>query len=155
MAKKKIKAGGTPQAAQPRMAAEPDAYKRKHPVWRFSHFDWDGPWGIMACLSKDLRKHVEQHLASFETMTWAEIERAAGGKGEGKGTNHHPLSRDKFSKSARDRLADRKIYGDVFFSLRLEATVRIYGIREENCLRVVWFDPYHFKGDGRAAYGWS
>lgn len=137
---------------EPRLGAIPDSYKTKKPVWRFSSFDWDGPWGIDCCRELNWRAHIEEHLASFETMTWAEIERAAGGRTHG--TNSHPLSKLSFSRSARDRLREIEIFSDVFFSLRLTSTVRIYGIREDNCLRIVWIDPYHRQGDSRAAYGW-
>ena len=155
MGRDKPKLGADPKSGQPRLGAQPDSYKTKRPVWRFSAFDWDGKWGLSACASKQWRKHIEGHLASFETMTWAEIERAAGGKGDGKGNNSHPLSREKFSKAARERLVNLNVLSDSFFSLRLENTVRIYGIREDNCLLVLWFDPYHFKGNQNAAYGWQ
>jgi hypothetical protein len=144
--------GAKPSGALPKLGADPVSYKTKHPVWRFHLFDWDGPWGLSACLTKDWRKHVELHLANLETMTWAAIEQAAGGKPSG--TNSHPLSRDKFSRDAKRRLDNRSILSDSFFSLRLENTVRIYGIREDNCLKIIWFDPFHFSGDPRAAYGW-
>lgn len=151
---KKPKATIKPAAGKPKSRVEPDSYKTKHPVWRFRSFDWDGPWGVAACVTKDWRKHLEKHLADLETMTWAAIESASGGKTEGGGTNSHPISRDKFSKNARARLKKTNVLGDSFFSLRLENTVRIYGIREDNSLRVIWFDPFHFKGDQRAVYDW-
>ena len=155
MAKKnKIpKLGGTPSAGLPKAGAEPESYKTKNPVWRFSSFDWDGTWGILACADKNWRKHIQSHLAAFETMTWAQIELTGGGRSHG--TNSHYLPRSKLTKVARDRLEERKIYGDNFFSLRLENTVRIYGIREDNCLRIIWFDPFHFQGNDQAVYSWS
>jgi hypothetical protein len=143
-----------PTAPQPKTHIQPDSYKSKYPVWRFGYFDWDGPWGVTACSAKNWRKHIEGHLANIESMTWMTIEQAAGGKSSGHGTNSHSLPRDKFSKVARDRLDELKIHGDSFFSLRLENTVRIYGIREDNCLRIIWFDPYHFKGNSDAAIEW-
>ena len=150
---KKPKLGGkTPASPEPRIGASPDHYKTMHPVWRFRSFDWDGPWGVAACLTKNWRAHIQEHLASFETMTRQAIEIAAGGKN--RGTNSHPLIRDKFSKAARDRLTAIGIHGDSFFLLRLENTVRIYGIREMNSLRIIWFDPYHFESDDRACYAW-
>lgn len=152
--RRSIKAGARTGPEEPRVSEQPDFYKTNFPVWRFGSFDWDGPWGLSACASKNWRSHIEQHLASFETMTWAEIERASGGKRAGRGANSHPLSRDRFSRNAINRLKEKNIFGDSFFSLRLENTVRIYGIREGSCLRIIWFDPFHFQGDGRAAYRW-
>lgn len=136
-----------------RQGGDPDSYLTERPVWRFQSFDWDGPWGVAACGDCHWRKHIEQHLANIETMTWAEIMRAAGGRGHG--NNSHPLDREKFSAAAQKRLDDNRIYSDVFFSLRLENSVRIYGVREGACLRIIWIDPYHIDKNGRAAYAWD
>jgi hypothetical protein len=142
-----------PADKQVRLGADPDYYMHEKPVWTFRSFDWDGPWGVTACAGKDWRKHIESHLASFETMTWAAIQAASGGKGSG--NNSHHLPRSKFTAAARKRLTDKGIFSDTFFSLRLENTTRIYGVREGNCLRIVWFDPHHFADDSKAAYDWS
>lgn len=142
-----------PRAALPRIATDPESYKKQTPVWRFSMFDWDGPWGISALAKKDLRKHFEKHLANLESMTWASIESATGGKSHG--TNSHDLPIEKFTKVARQRLAAKGIESDTIFSLRLENTVRVYGVRSGACLRIVLFDPFHFEGSKEAAYEWS
>lgn len=141
---------------QVRASIDPDAYRKEFPVWRFKDFDWEGPWGESACRHAitNIKKHIEMHLASFETMTWEEILRASGGKGKNGGNNHHPITIDKFSKEARDRLKERGILSDTLFSLRLEQCTRIYGVREGSCLRLVFFDPHHCERDGRAAYKW-
>jgi hypothetical protein len=144
-----------PQAPQPRAAFDPESYLKLRPVWRFSSFDWDGPWGVEACNKARWREHIEQHLASFETMTWAEILRASGGRGEGQGNNHHHLSREKFTGAAQSRLDTLRIFAEELFSLRFSNCCRLYGVRENNCFRIVWFDPYHCKRDGSAAYNWG
>jgi hypothetical protein len=137
----------------PKITTDPDSYLQMKPVWRFSSFDWDGPWGLIACEKAKWRMHVEQHLASFESMTWDEILKASGGKK--KGNNNHHIDRGKFTKSAKDRLEKMGILGDTLFSLRLESCIRIYGIRVDNCLRILWFDPFHCdKKNGTAAYAW-
>lgn len=144
-----------PADKQVRSGGDPDYYLRQKPTWTFRSFDWDGPWGLSACVAKNWRKHIEQHLAQFETMTWDEIQKASGGKKDGSGNNSHHLERSKLSSAAQKRLTQKQIFADTFFSLRLENTCRIYGIREGNCLRLVWFDPYHFKGNVDAAYAWQ
>lgn len=144
-----------PRSEQPRMEADPNRYRDKYPVWRFRSFDWDGPWGLGACQTTNWRLHIEKHLSDFETMTWSEIESASGGKREGRGTNNHPIERGKFSKLARDRLDSLGILPDTLFSLRCTNCVRIYGVREGTCLRIIWFDPYHCERNGSAAYGWK
>ena len=79
-----------------RIALDPKSYLEQNPVWRFSDFDWNGDWGYQCCIdhASKMRDHVEQHLASFETMTWGEILKASGGRSNG--NNHHEIDRDKF-----------------------------------------------------------
>lgn len=145
-----------PKDKVPVLGAQPESYLRERPVWQFQSFDWDGPWGLKACATcNDWRKHIEQHLASLETMTWDEILKASGGKREGKGNNNHHIHRDKFSKRARGRLGELQIYAEQLFSLRLDSCTRLYGVREGTCLRIVWFDPYHCERGGNAVYDWK
>jgi hypothetical protein len=135
-----------PASNAPRIAANPDSYLKQTPVWRFSDFDWDGPWGHTTCVARGqdgLRKHIEEHLANFESMTWEEILRATGGRGEGKGNNSHSVMRGDLSAAAQKRLDEKNIYSDELFSLRLESCVRIYGLRQGNCLKLVFFDIHH------------
>jgi hypothetical protein len=136
-----------------RIAADPENYLKMTPVWRFRDFDWDGPWGLESCADRiaNMRSHIEAHLSSFETMTWEEILRANGGRGEKGGNNSHPIAREKFKKEVQERLAEKQIFADDLFSLRLDAGTRVYGVRELNCLRVVFFDPYH-KDHAKCAY---
>lgn len=147
------KIGGAPADKSPRVAADPNNYLQQNPVWRFSDFDWEGPWGAATCSQSigKLRDHLEKHLSSFETMTWDAILKASGGRGHNGGTNSHPISRDKFKGVARKRLEDRKILADQIMSLRLDAGTRLYGVREGNCLRLLWFDPHH-KDKAKCAY---
>jgi hypothetical protein len=134
-----------------RLGADPESYLSQTPVWRFSDFDWESNWGHATCMShvSNLRSHIEGHLASFETMTWAEILKASGGRSQG--NNSHEISRDKFKKEVQERLEQRRILADTLFSLRLDAGTRLYGVRERNCLRIVFFDPHH-KDQQKCAY---
>jgi len=147
----KPKTKNAPKGDQVKVASDPEYYLGQKPVWRFSDFDWDGPWGLLPCQEKieNLRSHIEQHLANFESMTWSEIQKAAGGRAQG--NNSHHLERDKLNKKANDRLDSKGIKADTIFSLRLDAGTRIYGVREGNCLRIAFFDPYH-KEKEKCAY---
>lgn len=152
--KPKLSKDNRPTTEIIKIGVDPDSYLKLAPVWRFSDFDWDGPWGLASCSERidHLKSHIEKHLASFETMTWGEILIASGGRKNG--TNSHPISADKFKNEARSRFAGKNIIADTIFSLRLDAGTRIYGIREGNCLRIILFDPFH-KDPEKCAYLFS
>jgi hypothetical protein len=112
------------------------------PVWILSTFDLHGPWGVSACAAADCEKHLAQHLKSYESMTWAEILAASGGKSAG--NNNHPIMVPNLSAKAKERLQAIKMNDiEAVFSLRLEATVRLYGIRMGRILKLLWLDPWH------------
>jgi hypothetical protein len=75
--------------------------------------------GLPACAEANCAKHISEHLKSYESMTWASILAASGGKRSG--TNNHPVEISKLSKSAKDRLNEIEMKRhDSIFSLRLE-----------------------------------
>ena len=87
-------------------------------------------------------------LRDFESMTWAEILRASGGRSSG--NNNHPVKTALLSQSAKSRLADlQQDDAEELFSLRLSGTERIYGIRDRRALKLLWYDRYH--GDNSRA----
>lgn len=87
-------------------------------------------------------------------MTWGGILDAAGGKKPGHGNNSHAIPRDGFTRLAQKRLETQGVFSDDLFSLRLEQTIRLYGVRDGHYLQIVWFDPYHEKGNRQSAYDW-
>lgn len=142
-----------PSSNKVKVAVDPDSYLKQKSVWRFSDFDWDGGWGLATCREKitNIQSHIQDHLSAFETMTWGEVLKASGGRGEGKGNNSHPISVEKFKSEVRERLKDKNITAEELFSLRLDQGTRLYGVRENNCLRIVIFDPNH-KDRAKCAY---
>ena len=87
-------------------------------------------------------KNILTHLKDRETMTWAEIESQSGGRN--KGTNNHAIEVDKLSPKAQKRLAELGL-DDIgkLFSLRAQGKIRIWGVRQANVLKILWFDPKH------------
>lgn len=83
-------------------------------------------------------------LREFERITWEEIKKQTHRKKDKMVSNNHDVYIKNMSDKAKDRLNILK-YNDVdaMFSLRLEGTVRIYGIRDYNALNIVWIDYNH------------
>jgi hypothetical protein len=117
----------------PRGPEVPD-FGRLAPAWHFKVLDLYGPY-CPTKMTKDTLKEVKKKLGEFEGMTWQEIER--------NGKNHF-VSTANLAKEARQRL--REIEQDdleQLYSLRLSGKERVYGIREANILRILWWDPTH------------
>ena len=126
----------------------PSQHDRETIVWAFSIVDQEGTWGWRTEAARAWWSDILPKLQNFESMTWATIMQAAGGRA--KGTNNHPVPVEELTKQAKNRLLQIK-QDDVseLFSLRLDSTKRIYGIRDRRALKLLWYDPYH--GDNRRA----
>jgi hypothetical protein len=131
---------------QPINRADPASYDKLHLRIQFDLLDFDHDlWGWKR-LTKEEHLEFLRFIKSMETLTWAQIKLTAGGKGEGKGTNHHPIEIYKLRPIAQDRLHElnlHRIIGDTVFSLRLNNISRIYGGRDEQYFRPIWHDPFH------------
>ncbi len=143
------KAAVTPADRQIRTGGDPDETDTAHPAWQFHRWDLDHKlWGWRKLDLKDWIRVLAQ-LQNIETMTWAEIKRAAGGRSAG--TNSHSLDLEDFCAEAKARWTQLRLDDwDVIFSLRLQGKLRIYGIRDGRALKVIWHDPFH--GDKGGAY---
>lgn len=149
--RKAAKAAAAPRGGkQVRLLYDPASYDRETIVWRFSSVDKDGPWGWRTAAAGVWWSSIFPKLQNFETMTWAAIMAASGGRR--RGTNHHPVKVEKLTRQAKNRL-EQICQDDVdeLFSLRLTQTQRIYGIRDRRALRLLWFDRHH-GNNGRAVY---
>lgn len=104
------------------------------PLWAFRIADLRGPW-CWSRLDGDTQLEVLRRLGSLETMTWADIVQ---------GTGSHPISLGDLIKPAQERLIEiGQDDVDELFSLRVSGKCRIWGIRDNEVLRVLWCDPEH------------
>lgn len=142
---KKVGRSAEPAATEkrPRTGAnDPDKCDHETIVWRFSSADLDGCWGWRSAAGKEWWKEIFPKLCHLETMTWAEINAASGGKKAG--NNNHPVQVHKLSDEAKKRLYELGQDDlEELFSLRLTGTKRIYGIRDRRALKLLWYDKYH------------
>ena len=121
---------------------DPALHDRETIVWGFSSVDQEGPWGWRTVAARDWWNEILPKLQGFESMTWAEIMQAAGGRT--RGSNSHFVFVEKLTRQAKDRLTGiRQDDVSELFSLRLTATTRIYGIRDRRALKLLWYDPHH------------
>ena len=141
-----------PDRKYPRTApgADPVLHDRETIVWAFGIVDLEGPWGWCTVAGRVWWSEILPKLQDFESMTWEEIMRAAGGRA--RGNNSHLVSVGNLTRQAKDRLTEIR-QDDVsdLFALRLTATTRIYGIRDRRALKLLWYDP-HPGSNTRAVY---
>ena len=137
MAKKKIKErkGQSPQPSKkPRIDSTLENPMDKKPVWQVRILDVDGPFGWNKIEKELFFKDILPKVQDFETMFWKDII----------GSNSHEVSIDRISFSAKKRLYKLKLDdAPSLVSLRLSARERIWGIRVDNILQILWWDPNH------------
>lgn len=135
-----LPAGGKQPRTAPR--GDPALHDRETIVWAFGIADLEGQWGWRTAAARVWWTEILPKLRDFESMTWVEIMRAAGGRA--RGNNSHFVEVRNLTARAKARLAEIG-QDDVseLFSLRLSATVRIYGIRDRRALKLLWYDPHH------------
>jgi hypothetical protein len=138
------KARYNPSGREIRTGIEPGNFDREKIAWGISRIDLDGRWGWGNLALDVWWQRILPKLRDFETMTWAEIQAAAGGRGRGGGNNSHNVPVAEICKEAQERLRELcQDDIDDLFSLRLQGTHRIYGIRDGRVLKILWFDANH------------
>jgi len=129
--KKRPRAAKAPtEGKKPRLRAEP-RFEDRRPSWRLGSADWGGAWGLSRVA--DPRALLEK-LGSAEQMTW---------EAHGQHGSHNvavarlaPLARKRLSKLAQNDI-------DELYSMRLDGKGRLWGIRDREILRILWWDQKH------------
>ncbi|MEW6364442.1 MAG: hypothetical protein AB1714_07370 [Acidobacteriota bacterium] len=106
------------------------------PAWRIRRLDLDGPFSWKG-VAGDVLDRIRRRLADLEGMTWNEI------LIQGRKQNHTVEVGDLCAQ-ARARLLE--IHADdieELVSLRVTGEERIFGIRQEGTLELLWWDPQH------------
>lgn len=131
---KKPAFGATPSdARQARADGDPRGYLQKTPAWRFGQLQFDGCWSWSA-VEPTYWRQLHEKLRSVESMTWTDIERSGS----------HQVELARLHVELRNRLRALRLDDlDGLFSLRLSGTERVWGIRDQGVLRVLFWDPDH------------
>ena len=105
--------------------------------WHLRILDRNGDWSWEGIDEKTIWKDIHSKLSEFERKTWNEI------LIKDRYRNHLVLI-SKICPQAQERL--RKIKQDdidELVSLRLTGQKRVWGIRAENVLKILWWDSDH------------
>lgn len=128
----KIQPGFVPPAGK-RPRANPISSQGLTPTWVFRIIDFDSPW-CPKQLDQPTLLMIINKLGDFETMTWGDIE----------GPNNHSVEKYKLIKDAQQRLESiNQDDVDELFSFRLNGRNRVWGIRDGQVFKLLWWDPEH------------
>lgn len=96
--------------------------------------DMDGPWGWTQLEAAKMLE-IRQTLANYESMTWNEILHESGS---------HSIATWKLTPEAKKRLSEiaQDDTADLV-SLRKTGAERIWGIKDRDVLKLLWWDPEH------------
>lgn len=135
---KKPKAAYSPVTAEkvPRQAEDPLAFHKEYPVWRMGKVDVGcDPWGWNT-IDGGAMHRIREKLAAYETMTFREILNKDG-------TGCHDVEIYRMIPKAQARAAAIKVPRDSLFSLRITGKERVWGIRTNHIIELLWWDPEH------------
>lgn len=131
----KVAAEPTGAGKAPRAQHDPSDANARSPAWVFSCLDVDGPWCKGCVTEEHAWEHILPKICNYETMTWAQIELDR--------KRNHSVSVGQLCKEARDRLAEIQPDVDELFRLRLSGEQRLWGIRDRERFKIIWWDPHH------------
>ena len=104
-----------------------------HICWQFSLMDLSGPYSCSE-IKPDEWLLILSKIRLWETMTWNEIE----------GRRDHSISIESLSDTTKKRLTDLQLDDiDEVFSLHIDGKKRLFGIRDRNIFKVLWWDREH------------
>ena len=121
----------------PRRKEKVSQIEEEHISWHLRILDKSGHWNWKEIDETTIWKEIHSKLSEFERKTWKEI------LIKEKHRNHSILV-SEICPEAQKRL--RKIKQDdidELVSLRLTGQKRVWGIKERNILKVLWWDPNH------------
>jgi hypothetical protein len=118
---------------QPRKEARPTSLD-KCPAWHLDLIDLKGPWGWENVGKEFFFTEIIPKIKNFEKMFWKEI----------LNKQNHEVQVAQICKEAQKRLKHIDC-DDIenLVSLRLSGTQRIWGFREDNIFKILWWDPDH------------
>jgi hypothetical protein len=92
-------------------------------------------WGWVTKLDIDgFFNLLEKHLHRYESTDWKELK---------KQNNCHPLPVEKIVPRAQERLCDKCPGVDSLYQVSAGEVPRVWGVRREDILYLIWYDPDH------------
>lgn len=111
----------------------PDQTSSIFPIFDAGDMDIDMKWGDKKLSLKCIKKILVTVL-SFQKMTWTDIRK----------NGSHTVNIDRLTSKAKKRLRELNLEDvDELYSLRLSGPERLWAVRNNAILRLLWWDPCH------------
>ena len=122
---------------KPGAVENPDQWRAMTPLWSFAKCDLEGSdWSWEKITSEDLVQ-VLRRLGEHESRSWKDILLD-------KSNGAIDMDHERLSAAAKNRLEDRTLLTfDKIYKLRVDGPGRVWGVRVERTLHIVWWDPEH------------
>lgn len=135
MSPKRIKSISKPGVKKnPRIDSSLQSPLDRYPAWHLDLIDLEGPWGWQNITKEIFLTQILPKIKNFEGMFWKEI----------LNKQNHEVQVEQICREAQKRLKHIDC-DDIenLVSLRLGSTQRIWGFREDNIFKILWWDPDH------------
>ena len=123
-----------PPKRQPRGIKKVESIEFNRIAWHLRIVDKEGPWGWNSVDQTTFWKVIFPKISNFETMTYNKI----------LGRTHHEVLVSRICKRAQGRLEEiEQDDTDQLVSFHIGGKKVIWGIRDQNIFKVLWWDPNH------------
>jgi hypothetical protein len=124
-----------PQKKTARREQDPTSTNDMQPVWVFAAIDDGGPWGRSILTEGHAWDDILPKIKNFESMTWGQIEQDR--------KRNHSVPISSLCKDAQKRISVIRLDVDELFRFRLTGEQRLWGVRDRNRFKLLWWDPDH------------
>jgi hypothetical protein len=117
------------------MLSSPDDKIDIYVSWLLGLIDKEGPWGWDELQPEDFWMTIKDKIGKYEKMSWQEIL---------KHEKNHAVKISDLCVGAQRRLSEIG-QDDIedLVQIFITNTARIFGIRDGNKLKILWWDPKH------------
>lgn len=120
----------------PRMVEDPISFHRERPVWRLCRVDVGSQnWGWNLIDGTAIHR-IREKLGNYETMTFREIF-------NNDSTGCHDVDIYRMCGEAQKRVQALGLSRDSLISLRITGEERVWGVRTNHVIELLWWDPDH------------
>lgn len=132
---------------RPSAVEDADAWKKAKPVWSFLHVDNRDPsckWSWAHCTTPDLCRLLDV-LRECERKTWFEIFNEQVHKKNRTLRRNGAVAVGDVCVDAQKRFAELPGLDEYeeIVKVRITSAGRVWGVRNENVLHIIWWDPDH------------